>query len=82
MSFSVFDYCVSVRHEKGVNFMYAFYHLPIFMVNSVHHIMFYCFANHSIRSISGSISNVCGYVLALIVRLLGIGYLVVEDGIH
>ena len=41
-----------------------------------------CFAIHSITSISGSLSNVCGYVLALVVRLLGISYLVVEDGMN
>ena len=45
-------------------------------------IILYCFAIHSIVSISGSLSNVCGYNLALVVRLLGISYLVVEDGIH
>ena len=36
---------------------------------------------HSITSISGSLSNVCGYVLALAVRFLGIGYLVIDGGI-
>ena len=51
------------------------------MVNSVHH-NFILFAIHSITSISGSLSNVCGYVLALVVGLLGISYLVVEDGIY
>ena len=45
-------------------------------------IILYCFAIHSITSISGSLSNVFGYVLALVVRLLGISYLVVEDGMH
>ena len=45
-------------------------------------IILYCFAIHSITSTSGSLSNVCGYVLALAVRLLGISYLLVEDGIH
>ena len=34
------------------------------------------------KTISGSLSNVYGYVLALVVTLLGISYLVVEDGIH
>ena len=33
-------------------------------------------------SISDSLSNVCGYVLALAVRFLGIGYLLIDDGIH
>ena len=42
----------------------------------------YCFVIHSMTSTSGSLSNVCGYVLAFVVRLLGISYLVVEDGIH
>ena len=51
------------------------------MVNLVHH-NFYCFAIISITSISGSLSNVCGYVLMLVVRLLGTSYLVAEDGIH
>ena len=74
MSFSVLDYYVSLRHEQSVNFIY---HLLFFMVNSVHY-NFYL----SITSMSGSLSNVCGYVLALFVRRLGIGYLVVEDGIH
>ena len=41
----------------------------------------YCFAIHSITSISGSLSNVCGYDLVLVVRLLCISYLVAEDGI-
>ena len=45
-------------------------------------IILYCFAIHSITSISGSLSNVCWYVLALVVRLLGISYLVLEDEIH
>ena len=51
------------------------------MVNSVQH-NFIFFAIHSITSISGSLSNVCGYVLALAVRFHGIGYLVIDDGIH
>ena len=51
------------------------------MVNSVHHNL-YCFAIHSITSISDSLSIVRGCVLALVVRLLGISYLVVEGGIH
>ena len=51
------------------------------MVNSVQH-NFIFFAIHSIISISGSLSNVCVYVLALAVRFLGIGYLVIDDGIH
>ena len=59
-----------------MNFIYVFYHLLIFMVNSVHHNSI-LFAIHSKTSISGCHSNVCGYVLALVVRLLGI-----KDGIH
>ena len=51
------------------------------MFSSVHHIL-YRFAIHSTASISDSLSNVCGYVLALVVRLRGISYLVVEDGIY
>ena len=45
-------------------------------------IILFSFAIHSITSISGSLSNVCGYVLALAVRFLGIGYLVIDGGIH
>ena len=56
--------------RKKMNFIYAFYHLLI------------CFAIHSITIISGSLSNVCGYVLALAVRFLDIGYLVIDDGIY
>ena len=58
------------------------------MVNSVYHnfifilFFFFFFAIHSITSISGSLSNVCGYVLAFAVRFLGIGYLIIDDGIH
>ena len=51
------------------------------MVNSVHHnfIFFrYSFYDKHIRQPS----NVCGYVLALTVRFLGIGYLAIDDGIH
>ena len=73
MSFSVLDNYVSVRHKKSVNFIYAFYHLLI---------CYGKFAIHSITSISGSLSNVCGYVSALALRFLGIGYLVIDDGIH
>ena len=58
-----------------------FYHL-LFLWSIRCTVILYCFAIHSITSISGSLSNVCGYVLALVVRLLGISYLVVEDGIH
>ena len=65
-----------------MNFLYVFYHLLIFLWSIRCTIILYCFAVHSITSISGSLSNVCGYVLALVVRLLGISYLVVEDGIH
>ena len=51
------------------------------MVSSVHHnfILFrYSFYNKHIWQLC----NVCGCVLALVVSLLGISYLVVEDGIH
>ena len=69
-----------------MNFIYVFYHLLIFIVNLVHHnfILFRYFAIDSITSISGSLSNVYGYgyVLLLVVTLLGISYLVVEDGIQ
>ena len=51
------------------------------MVNSVHH-NFIFFRYSFYKSISGSISNDCGYVLALAVRFRGIGYLVIDDGIH
>ena len=30
MSFSGLDYYVSIRHEKSMNFIYAFYHLLIY----------------------------------------------------
>ena len=65
-----------------MNFIYMFYHLLIFLWSIRCTIILYCFTIHSIISISGSFSNVCGYDLALVVRLLGISYLVVEDGIH
>ena len=64
-----------------MNFIYVFYHLLIFLWSIRGTIILYCFATNSITSISGSLNNVCGYVLALVVRL-GISYLVVEDGIH
>ena len=44
------------------------------MVNSVHH--------NVLSSISGSLSNVFGYVLSLVVRPLDFGYLAVEAGIQ
>ena len=75
------NYYVSVRHEKSVNFIYVFYHLLIFWSIRCT-IILYCFAIHSITSISGRLSNICGYDLALVVRFLGISYLVVEDGIQ
>ena len=74
MSSLVLDYYVSIRHKKSMNFIYAFYH-------SVH-LNLFSFGIHSITSISGSLSNVCEYVQALDVRFLGIGYLVIDDGIH
>ena len=50
------------------------------MVNSVHHnVMLF---RYTFTSISGSLSNVYGYELVLVVRLLGISYLVAEHGIH
>ena len=64
-----------------MNVIYAFYHL-LFSWSIRCTIILYCFVIHSITSISGSISNVCGYVLVLVVRLFGISYLVVEGGIH
>ena len=51
------------------------------MVNSVHH-KFNSFAIYSKTNISDNLSNVCGYVLALYVRRLDFGYLVVEAGIQ
>ena len=51
------------------------------MVNSVDHKL-YLFAIHSATSISDSLSKVCRYDLALIVRPLGFGYLAVEAGIR
>ena len=80
MTFSVLGYYLSVHHEKSVNFIYAFYHLP-FLWSIRCTITLIGFAIYSITSISDSLSNVCGYALALIVRLFGIDYLVVEDGI-
>ena len=65
-----------------MNFIYLFYHLLIFLWSIQCTIILYCFTIHSITSISGSLSKVCGYVLALVVRLLSNSYLVVEDGIH
>ena len=47
------------------------------MVNSVHH-KCYFFANNFKTNISDSLSNVCGYVLALVVKPLDFGYLAVE----
>ena len=69
-----------------MNFIYMFYHLLFFFFFFLWSIrctlILYCFAIHSITSISVSLSNACGFVLALVVRLLGISYLVVEDGMH
>ena len=45
------------------------------MENSIHHMFF---AIHSKTNISDSLSNVCGYVLALFVSSLDFGYLAVE----
>ena len=81
MSFSVLDYYVSIRHKKNMNFIYAFYHLLI-CYGKFGTIILFSFAIHSITSISGSFSNVCGYVLALALRFLGIGSFVIDDGIH
>ena len=51
------------------------------MVNSVHH-KFHFFAIYSKTNISDSLSNVCGYVLALDVRPLDFGYFAVEAEIQ
>ena len=83
MSFSVLDYDFSVLHEKSVNFKYSFYHLSNFLwsirctINSI------CFsAMYFITSISDSLINACGYILALVIRPLVFGYLAVEAGLH
>ena len=82
MSFSVIDNYVSVLHEKSVNFKYSFYHLYNFsMVNSVLHTFHFC-AVYSKTNIYGSLSSVCGYVLALFIRPLDFGYLAVEADIQ
>ena len=47
------------------------------MVNSVHH-KCYLFAHYSNTNISDSLSNVYGYVLALVVKPLDFGYIAVE----
>ena len=51
------------------------------MVNSVHHKLYF-FAIYSATSIADSLSKVCRYDLALIVRPLDFDYLAVEAGIH
>ena len=80
MSFSVLDYYVFIRHKKSMNFIYAFYHLLICLIRYT--IILFSFALHSLISIPSSLSNVCGYVLEIAVRFLGIDYLVIDDGIH
>ena len=82
MSISVLDYYVSVLHEKSENVKYPINHLSYFsMVNSVHN-KFHFFAVYSKTNISDSLSNVCGYGLALVVRPLDVDYLAVEAGIQ
>ena len=81
MSFSVLNHYISLRHEQSV-YLYTPFIICYFLRSVWCTIILFCFASHSITSISGSLSNVCGYVLALVVKLLGIGYLVVEDVIH
>ena len=65
-----------------MNFIYVFAQFAIFLWSIRCTLILSCFAIHSLTSIFGSLSNVCGFVLALVVRLLGISYLVVEDGRH
>ena len=83
MSFSILDFYVSVLHEKSVNFKYSFDHLSIFLWYIRYTINFIFFsAIYSATSISDSLSKVCRYVLAFIVRPLDFGYPAVEAGIH
>ena len=65
-----------------MNFKYSFYLLSNFLWSFRYTINSIFFAIYFITSISDSLSNTCGYIIALIVRPLELGYLAVEAGIR
>ena len=79
MLFSVLYYYVCVLHDISVNFKCSFYHLSFFYGKfGTQQILFFrnlLKKNKKKNNISDSLSNVCGYVLAIVIRPLDFGYL-------